>query len=540
MNIMRDRFQIAVLAAYLLAICLPYRLADAWAPAGTTFLGSFYNSQDTMVYLSALRAGARGEWLRTLPYTTEPHTPALYYIFYTTLGHFASPGLGTFHAARIAAAVMLALAFYVLTCTILSDRLEQRVAFTLGLLGMGFGFAVNAIGLGGVIRSTDIFLPTSSLLSAGILNPHVPLGAALEFGALAAYLRARQAPYRRGILFAGASACLALGWLLPYQLVALGAIVGADAVAEAWQKRRLATPAAQTAFWLLLPGITPALYFGVLRTIAPFWSDLIAQWPVVENQFAPQDFIAGFGLMLPFALAGAAWLARCAERTKAERLLIVWLVINAVLILSPLDFADRMSLGFSAPLAMLAAVALARALPAWLRGHRRVVLIAARYPRFTFHAPWMLLVLTAPSAMLLGVTLALFARSTGTLPYYLQANDGALMSWLARNAGVHDVVLATPEIANLIPAFSDARVYAGHQHETYQAERKVAEVRRFFDPDSSHSERREFLRSRGVTLVYVEPNAHGAGGFDAKGTDYLAVAASAGTASLYRVVSEAR
>ncbi|MBI5879091.1 MAG: hypothetical protein HZB53_15700 [Chloroflexi bacterium] len=540
MGLFRDRVALATTAVFLVVISLPYVLAAAWAPPGATFLGSFYNSQDMMVYLSAIRAGARGEWLRTLPYTTEAHQPALYYIYYMALGHLAAPDMLTFHSARIVSALALAAALYALIVQVLSTALERRTAFILGLLGMGVGFIVMLMGFGKAIRPTDIFLPTSSLLSAAIINPHFPLGAAMQLAMLAAYLRARRAPYRTGTLAIGSVACLVLGFLLPYQLFVAGAIMGVDAACEAWRHRRLWTPATRAAFFILLPGAAPLMYYLGLQTIVPFWKELIAQWPVLEHQFSAPDFIAGYGWLLVLAVTGAVHIARRPAGTDAERFLVIWLVVNALLIVAPLDFSDRTSLGFSAVLTMLAAVALARVVGPWLASRAQGARLAARYPRFTHHFPAMLLIGCVPSALLLGLTLALFAVASGDLPYYLAADDAVLITRLAREATPHDAVLAMPAIANLVPALSDARVYAGHTHETYQAERKKAEVQRFFSNGMSDAERRDFLARQGITYVFVQPSAHGAGGYSGTGADFLTVVARAGDATLYRVTGTGR
>ncbi|HAL61010.1 MAG TPA: hypothetical protein DCP08_01205, partial [Chloroflexi bacterium] len=86
----------------LALIGLPYLVAFLFPPEGMTFLGSFGNPDDTSAYLSAMREGARGGWLRHYPFTSEPHGPALYFPFYISLGKLFGPSLAVFHGARLA------------------------------------------------------------------------------------------------------------------------------------------------------------------------------------------------------------------------------------------------------------------------------------------------------------------------------------------------------------------------------------------------------------------------------------------------------
>lgn len=534
----RDRIALLTLLSCLLLISLPFALAAAWSPPDKEFLGSFYNAQDVMVYLSAMRAGARGEWLRTLPFTTEPHAPTLYYPFYTLLGHLAPPDLLTFHSARLVVVVCMAFALWLLIAEMLPTPLERRIAFILALLGMGFGWLVTLSGLSKVIRSTDIFAPTSSLLGAALLNPHFPLGVALQFVTLTFYLRARRTPYRAGTLFAGALACLVMGWVLPYQVVVVGAILCADVVWESLRQHRWWTASARHAFWILLPSSTVFIYYLSLNYFMPFWSELIRQWPVLEHIFSPLDFVSGYGLLLIMALIGARFLLRQHERTAGERLLLAWLPTNALLIVAPLDFADRTSLGFSAALAMLSAIAFARALPAWNRLSCVRISLIHRYPNLRSSFPLILLLIVMPSVLLLDLSLVLLARGENELPYYLSSDDAVTINWLRQHASTHDIVLAAPAISNLIPGLTDARVYSGHTHETFQTARKNADVKNFFSADTLDTSRCAFLRAQGITFVYARPFEAIAS--DGRGAAYLEPVMQNAQVTLYRVVEHGK
>ncbi|MBI1801561.1 MAG: hypothetical protein HYR71_08040 [Chloroflexi bacterium] len=587
----RDRPALLTLVLLLALISLPYIGAMALAPADKVFLQTFYNPQDTSVYLATMRAGARGEWLRTLPFTNEPQEPVLYYPFYLLLGHIAPPTALTYHAARLITTILMALALWALLAETLSAGQERHIAFVLSLLGMGLGWLVVVSGLWQVIRPTDLYAPTSTLIGASLANPHFPLAVALQCLILTLYLRARQTPYRPGTLLAAALAGLALSLTLPFQFFLTAAILMADAVVESLRARvrqahhspvgakpdvegakprasglppiivgglfvdaviraRGFAPTAvmRAAGLIVLPGGVVLFYYLMLSRIMPFWSQLIAQWPLLEHQFRPLDYIAGYGLTLGFALIGAAalWRRIAARRSAGEQLLLVWLAVNGLLIIGPLDFSDRMSLGFGIVLAALSAIALARVIPLhsprlpWLR---RFAPASAGPYRQAQAKPSafvvLVLALVVSSAITLAGTLPLVALSENDLPYYLSKDDAAAIEWLGANAGRADLVLAAPQIGNLIPALTDARIYAGHLYETFQAERKSAQTRVFFDSATSDDARRDFLWQQGVTLVYVHPGAYGQGDFDGTGAPFLKPVFRAGAITLYRVDREA-
>ncbi|MBI1801560.1 MAG: hypothetical protein HYR71_08035, partial [Chloroflexi bacterium] len=537
------------------------------------------------VYLSAMRAGARGEWLRTSPFTNEPHAAAPYYPFYLLLGHIAPPTLLTYHLARLLMTVLLGFALWALIAEILPHPAGRRVAFTLALLGMGLGWVIAVSGLWQVIRPADIYAPTATLLATSLVNPHFPLAVALEFVVLYLYLharrgeaagtnyrmneqgtgeaarthqrvneqatraplrlyRARLRPYPAGAIGWGALAFLGIGLVLPFNLLIVGAIILTDMVGEGWRERRLWTPAARAGLLILLPGGLFGLYYVALFTLAPFWSEWYAQRPPLEGTLSSLDFAAGYAPLLLLALAGAAIIWRSPAKSPGERLLLAWLLSNSLLIAAPLGVSNRMSLGFGAVLAMLSAIAALRfsLLLRWfaLRGvrakRRATRLLVHAVIRARRFAPAGVLIVALPSALTLSLGLPLVARQTGDLPYYLPQKDAKAMRWLASHTVVQDVVLASPAISNLIPASTDARVYTGHAFETFQIKRKNAEVREFFSAAEPDAARRNFLRQQGITWVYIEPNANGMGAFDGSGADYLEKAFSVDDLTVYRVV----
>ncbi len=96
---------IILLAVGLVALMsLPYWLATTTARPGTFFTGIIMNPEDSQTYFAKMRQGYDGQWLYTIPFTTEAHEPAWVGVFYVWLGQ-AARALGVsltavWHGAR--------------------------------------------------------------------------------------------------------------------------------------------------------------------------------------------------------------------------------------------------------------------------------------------------------------------------------------------------------------------------------------------------------------------------------------------------------
>ena len=107
----------AVVAALVMAATTaPYGAGYASQTAEWRFGGFLIGVEDGNSYIAKMGQGARGAWLFTLPYTSEPQRGVLIYTFYLLLGKLAGPNHDTqvlvFHAARVALGFALVLVSY--------------------------------------------------------------------------------------------------------------------------------------------------------------------------------------------------------------------------------------------------------------------------------------------------------------------------------------------------------------------------------------------------------------------------------------------
>jgi hypothetical protein len=131
-----------VAAASVLAAAfasLPYFLA--YGVRDHVFTGILINPIDGNSYLAKMAEGWRGDWLFTLPYTTDPGPGALIFTYYLFLGHLARwTGASldlVYHAARAAGGLALMPTAYAFVARFFEGR-WRMAAWLLFVLGPGW------------------------------------------------------------------------------------------------------------------------------------------------------------------------------------------------------------------------------------------------------------------------------------------------------------------------------------------------------------------------------------------------------------------
>ncbi len=480
----------AIWTVVVLALAsLPYPIAWALTPPGYTFTWVLTTPFDVFSYLSKMGEAARGAWLLHLPYTSEPHPPALLFPQYVLLAKLgAVTGVGNlvaFHLFRIAGGAVLLLAGYLFIVTLSPQVTVRRTAFAFTAIGGSLSWLTSGFGVIGI----DATVPESNTFHTLFANGHFALAMAALYGVALLVLRSAPSfPWRRMVVAALLAALAVV--LQPFFVILMG-FVGVlwtglfllrRGMPAGWCKPPLA----------LIPlavGGTAALYWLQLQT-----NVATAGW-IAQNLTpspSPLHVLAGYGLIAPLALLGLARAWRDPEGAGLTRdgalLLLAWAIALPVMLYAPFQFQRRLSEGAHVPLSLLAAAGL------WWWAQRLG-------PR-----AWGWLRLASVAVLGLGtlwlVGLSLLGALTLRTPFYLPNDDLAALQWLGRNGNEGNVVLAAPAMGNAIPAYAPVRVYWGHTLETSDQARKLAATDRFFSPAPSASERCALLAEAGITYVY--------------------------------------
>lgn len=470
---------------------LPYLLAWWLTPPGYVFSGVLANPIDAFSYLAKIREAAEGAWLLHLPYTAEPHRGALVYPQYVALGKLVAvtgiPSIAAYQGARILGGLLLLGVSYRLLASLIADTTVRRTAFLLLATSGGLTWITSFFGY----LATDVTVPESNTFHTIFANGHFSLATALF---------------------------LAVVWLafegfprFAWRPMALGGLL--NTVLTLMQPFLLVTQAAVGAMWgvlLLMKGTlsrtavrpTPALLFVIPLPVAVALASQLYGDPVLSRWTAqnvtisppPWGYLAGYGLLAPLALAGLLPAWKRPETVGLSRqgalLLITWLGIGALLLYLPVPWQRRLSEGYHFPLCALAAVGL----------HDAVLPHVGEKAKNLTRA--LTIGVCAIGSLFLAGTTVLGA-SIALEPYYLSSDDARALEWLQGHASGNDIVLASPIVSNLIPAWSDARVYWGHPFETVDAQAKLAQLQRFFRSEMPPHEACVFLQERDISLVYA-------------------------------------
>lgn len=409
---------------------------------------------------------------------------------------------------------MFVLAFLLFTRVLPTSR-SRWMAFLLALFGSGLGW----VALFFSVTSSDLTIPESIPFLAAYTNAHFPLAAACILWVVLCVLREP----RTSLTLAGAGiGASLLAAVLPFSVIGLGIVLVVWMIWEAWWRWR---ESAETSLKReLVDKARPILAFFV--GVAPWgiydvWVQshhpvlrIWAQQNITPSP-PPLRFLLGYGLVLAGALVGAV--VAKPHREASGRLLLVWVLVTGLMLYVPFPLQRRLSLGMFFPLAGLAAMGVDK------------VFESSRRVNFAFI---LLLLLSIPSNLVvIGVGL-LSVRDMQPL-MVLSPQELSAYHWMEKNLSMKDLVLASPETGNRLPAFASVRVFSGHPFETpnsVQQDRLVGELYRGGESVEQVLDR---LRSLEVDAVVYGPREESLG--PAPWLDRLDPVFQAGDVRIYEV-----
>lgn len=490
---------------------LPFIWAWWLAPPGTQFMGFLFNATDGNSYLAKMQQGSEGHWLFHLTYSPENSSGALLFVPYLLLGHLAALlGLSNviiFHTARLVFGLALLLVSYKFISTIFSDVKQRQLAFLLICFGAGVGWLVLPVA--GLAASTDTWVAESLTFFSILANPHFPLATTLL---LLSIMWVREAFEKVGrpapIAFGKAAvAAFVLGWVHPFLLISLGAVMAAYLL-------RLNLAATQLTltkwFGLILVGVVGAP--GPIYTFAATTSDPVYRAWMNQNQTLspwPWFYLTGYGLLAVLAIFGAwrvevgKWSGDETSQRRRQRLqlLTTWVVITAILLYLPVSFQRRFVEGLQLPIVCLATYGFYEVFWPWRKQQRPKASLQRWAGRLILFSS-----VTTMIIILLFLSFS-FARqdaSTGAPahPLYYYNGEVAAFNWLRSHTQPNETVLAGPIDGNYIPARAGNRVFYGHELETIDRIHKAVLLTQFFKASTAQVQRNQLIQEYNLHYLY--------------------------------------
>ena len=490
----------------VLVTSVPYLVGWLRSTPDRTFGGFAFAIEDGYSYLSKMKQGAEGLWLFHLPYTSEAHTPTIFYFFYLLLGKLSAvTGLSTplvYHLARVVCdAVLLAVIYRFLTL-FTAWRSVRRLAFLLIIFSGGLGWLLLLTRQGAWLDSAPIDMISPEAFTFLVLYgfPHLALArACLLLGFV--FLWQTNAQVKQAVL-AGVS-WLIMILLVPFFAAVVGAVALIGLIAEAIALRHIAWRQVGLTALAGLIAAPPLIYTFAVVFTDPIWKVWADQLVILSPH--PLHYVLGYALIGVLAVIG---LVKTWKRRVIDPKLIGWLVAVPLLIYLPFNSQRRLIEGWQIPLAFCAAVGLAYAvLPAWRKS--RLVKRLTRSQRYTRHGlqTWLIAGLLILSS--LTYTLMLVEQTTRMLAQidlgFRPGAELAAMRWLDARTTYDDVVLSSYDTGNFLPAVVGARVFLGHGPETAYSDEKRGLVKQFFAADTLAEWRRSFLHDWPITYVFFGP-----------------------------------
>jgi hypothetical protein len=214
----------------------------------------------------------------------------------------------------------------------------------------------------------------------------------------------------------------------------------------------------------------------------PGFSGLLSQ---AQSSPSPFLILLSWGALLPPLVLAAV--TRPVDRRGV--FLRLWLVCQLAVIYFPLGFQRLMIRGILVPVVILSLEGVSilahrcQIRPCWVA----VVILALSVlsPLFIFHKR--------------------LTETAGNRWVYLTKEEGEIISWLQNNGPAGAGVLASYQIANLLPARTDKTVYAGHAFQTPNFPQRMGEVEQFFAGRMTGQEAQEFLRRARIKYIFSGP-----------------------------------
>lgn len=507
---------VAVFAtAVMVFTTVPYLVAMASQTADWRFGGFLIGAEDGNSYLAKMGQGARGAWLFTIAYTSEPQQPVFMFGLHLLLGKLAGPSpeaqMLVYHLARLVFGVALLAVSYLFLAEFLPRIAQRRLGLLLVALGGGLGWVLVLTGQAWWLDSFPIEFYSPEAYTFLMLYgfPHL-LAARCLFGlGLLAYWRGRA--------FWAGLALLGVSLIQPLYVLVAWVIIGCTVLVDGLRQRhhlKLVLPSARRAVFVGLLSAPVVFYTIWIMSVDP----LLKQWNAQNILPSPHPvhYLLGYGLWLVPAALG--WRVLWRRKRALAGYLAGWLIVVPFLIYAPLTTQRRLIEGAQLPLVVLLVLGLT---VAWRRWRRFAVPLVTSLSLLTTFLIW---------------AGGINAARTLVEPAFVPADQRAVFSWLSEKAESGQVALAAFETGNFVPAYTPLRAYIGHGPESLFLAEKQPRVAAFYQSATSDAQRQQLIADGQIGWVFFGPHERALGDFDPAAASYLSWRFASGVYSVYRVI----
>lgn len=523
MNQKARRWCLRYSAVLMILTSIPYWLGFTGLSDDWRFTGFVFAVEDGNSYIAKMNLGSMGDWLFRTPYTSDPQRGVIAFLPYLLLGKLASGEalheqlVVLFHLFRVLATPFAVMASYAFLSLFIEEERWRRWGTLLATVGGGLGWIVLPLAGSDWLGSLplEFYSPETFGFLAFFGIPHLILARALLLLGLVWYIRAFEVP---NLAWQGGVALLALALVQPLTVLVGYAVIGGHQIALlGWASSHRTWGAwlagVKIALRTVIVPLPVVAYLWIAFSSEPFLRGWTAQ-NVIRSPH-PLHYLAAYGLFLIPALYGARRLL--AAGGSKSLLPVSWAVLLPALAYAPHNLQRRFPEGIWVAFVTLALLGLA----AWAVGSETKTRLAVLF-----------LVLTLPSSVLLlvgGVRVATFKGE----PAFRRAEEVAAFAWLGALDAKGDVVLASFDTGNALPAWAPMQVVIGHGPESVGLAELEPQVAAFFGGGMTDLERESFLRARGVDFVFFGPHEAELGDWEPSAVGFLRLRYERGEYRIY-------
>ena len=520
------------LLIYTLAVLgvttIPYVMGFALQGEAWRYTGFVFGVEDGNSYIAKMLSGAYGAWLFKTPYTAYPQHGFFGFFPYLLLGKLSLRGMQhtslvvLFQVFRWLGGALMVWATYDFASIFIDEIRYRRWATVLATIGGGLGW-LAVFGLSS-LWSKGMPLSFYSPESFGFLSiyglPHLACARAMLLWGLARYLKCSGRSWKDGLMTSGL--WLVLSLMQPITVVAGGALIGwhllLTGVRVLITKRESLKIRWQDQFrYALKMAILPAPV--VIYTAWAFMSDpFLSQWSTQNIIDSPPfvDYLLAYGGMLFLAAAGLKFLVK-KENQNAWLFLLGWVVLFPALAYSPFSVQRRLPEGVWVAITVLGMSSLG----SFPNGWRKIGLGFATAS-----------ILPAVILVLGGVT----AIMNISKPLYRPVNEVEAFEWLRANGAPDDVVLASYQTANPMPAWTPMRSLVGHGPESIHLKEINARVEAFYAENETDADRITLMDEFEIDYVILGPQEQSMGVRELENSSFLKLGFENTDYKVFRVV----
>lgn len=459
------------------------------------FTGFVFGVDDGNSYIAKMRRGSAGDWLFRSPYTAVPQRGVIAFLPYILLGKLAMFPIKShvqlvilFHIFRFLAGIAMVLASYDFLSIFIKEESWRRWALAIITLGGGLGWILIIFGRMQWLGSLplDLTSPESFGFLAIYGLPHLAMARALLLWGLRAFLIGKRS-FIPGLYW------LALGFFQPLDVLIAWIVIGVyflltsmDIIRNKDSFKLVDWFSLQrNTMWLITTVLisSPLVIYTFIRFRL---DDYLKAW-TAQNQILsphPAHYLLAYVLMAIFAVFGLKRIRE--EFPDLGWLLIGWVGVLPILVYFPTVIQRRLAEGVWTAIVILAVKPFSS---------------QEQTLSYRWTYAWIFVFPTTFLLMIGGIQTAYHPG----IPVFRPVSEVQSFNRLNQKAPKNAVVFCSHDTGNALPAWAPAHVVLGHGPETANYRQVSKAVASFFNKETTHQERKDFIAEYQIDYVFWGP-----------------------------------